>query len=265
MARDMNLNVGIQDLKQGTNILTIEVPPALELKRSTGIKWFNEALGGQGLTPSTSMMLTGSPGVGKSTFFLQLADALTGEGHTVLMNTGEESLYQVRMVAKRLNLRHGFVAGQDIYVGDLLAHADALRKKKPQKQVIILQDSLQTLNDGYYKDGGTTSNTPIRCCEALTNWAKAAYDLPDGSQSFGIVIFVGQVNKSGEFSGKNGIKHMVDVHGSLYFDEDPKSETYGQRLFEIYKNRFGCNGKTFILGCGDRGLFEQGSYQKGAK
>jgi DNA repair protein RadA/Sms len=250
----MNINVGIRGLKKNTNILEIKVPDALRHKKKTGIDWFDNALGGDGFTPSTCMMLTGGPGTGKTTMVLQLAEAITNAGHIALMNTGEESLYQVRMVTERLKVKRGFICGQDTMVPEVLKHADMLRKEYPGKQVFLLQDSLQTLNDGYYRDGGTTGSTPLRCCEMLTNWVK---------ENNTICIFVGQVNKNGDFSGKNGIKHAVDVHGHLFFDDDKKSPTYGERLFEISKNRFGCSGLTYILGMSSTGLEEKGQFTKG--
>ena len=261
MGASMNLQVGIKGLKRGSNILDLQVPAELKRKRKTGLDFFDDGLGGEGFTPSTSMMLTGGPGCGKTTMMLQLADAITGSGHIALMNTGEESLYQVRMVTERLKLKHGFVPGQDTKVADLLAHAKMLQDKEVErekdaskrKQVFIIQDSLQTLDDGFYGNGATNSCTPLRCCELLTDWAKSTY---------GILVFIGQVTKSGEFAGKNAIKHAVDVHGRLYFDDDKKSETYGRRLFEFTKNRFGCNGKTYILGMEKTGLREEGSFSK---
>ena len=249
----MNLNVGIKNLKRGTNINEIEVPQALRDRKKVGIEWFDDALGGEGLVPSTVMMLTGTPGAGKTTMLLQLADSITRSGHVCLYNTGEESLYQVKMVAERLGLRHGFVAGQDTLVEDLLTHADAIRKAHKGKQVFILQDSLQTLDDGKWKDG-TNSMTALRCVEQLTDWAKSSY---------GIVGFIGQVNKDGDFAGKNGILHAVDVRGQIYIDQQKKSETYGERIFEVTKNRFGCSGKSYILGMGRSGLFEKGSISVG--
>lgn len=178
------------------------------------------------------------------------------------MNTGEESLYQVRLVTERLKLKHGFVPGQDVMVKDVLEHADELMANNPGKQVFLLQDSLQTLNDGYYKDGGTTGNTPLRCCEMLTDWVKTPRKHADGTESYGICIFVGQVTKGGDFAGKNQIKHAIDVHGHLFFDDDKKSETWGERLFEVQKNRFGCNGKTYIIGLDKEGLHEKGHFKK---
>jgi DNA repair protein RadA/Sms len=249
----MNLNVGIRNLKRGTNIAEISVPEALRSRKKTGLSWFDDAIGGEGFVPSSVMMLTGTPGAGKTTMLLQMADAITKSGHVCLYNTGEESLYQVKMVTERLGLRNGFVVGQDTLVGDLLDHADELRAANPGKQVFILQDSLQTLDDGKWKDGAN-SMTTVRATEMLTDWAKANY---------GIVAFIGQVTKSGDFAGKQTILHAVDLRGRIFIDEEKKSETYGERIFEITKNRFGCSGKSYILGINRNGLYEKGSYSFG--
>ena len=244
----MTLNVGIKGLKKGTNIKDLEVPTALRDRKKVNITWFDDALGGEGFVPSTVMMLTGTPGAGKTTLLLQLANAITAAGHVCLYNTGEESLYQVKMVVERLGLKEGFYVGQDTMIEGVLEHANALRKANPGKQVFILQDSLQTLDDGKWKDG-TNSMTSLRCAEMLTDWAKETY---------GCVIFIGQVNKDGEFQGKNGIKHAIDIHGHIGIDKMKKSETYGERIFEITKNRFGCSGRAYILGIRRDGLFEKG-------
>lgn len=248
----MNLKVANPEIKNNTNILDIKIPAQLLVRHKVKINWFNDMLGGEGLTPSTVLMLTGGPGCGKTTFTLQLADSLTGDGHIVLYNTGEESLYQVAMVTKRLRLKNGFITGQHVSAPDLIKNLESLQKLHPKKQVILIQDSLQTLNDEYYKDGGTTSATPLRCTELLTNWAKS---------TFGIAAFIGQVTKDGIFQGKNGIKHAIDAHAELNIDLNKKSETYGERLFTMSKNRFGSSGKTIIVGIGSEGLFEKGRYE----
>lgn len=246
----MNLNVGIKGLKRGTNINEIAVPAKLRERNKVGIEFFDDAIGGEGLVPSSVMMLTGTPGAGKTTMLLQLANSITKAGHICLYNTGEESLYQVKMVAERLKLTAGFVVGQDIMAPDLLAHADMLRKAHPSKQVFVLQDSLQTLDDGKYSNG-TNSMTTVRATEMLTDWAKASY---------GNVIFIGQVTKGGDFAGKQTILHAVDVRGQLYIDTEKKSDTYGERIFRVTKNRFGSSGHAFILGMNSTGLYEKGRY-----
>ena len=244
----MNLNVGIKGLKQGTNINELRVPEALRKRVKTGVEFFDQAVGGEGLVPSGVVMLTGTPGAGKTTLMLQIADAITGSGHVCLYNTGEESLFQTKMVAERLGLKNGFICGQDTLVEDLLNHADNIRKANKGKQVFILQDSLQTLDDGKY-GGNTNSMTPVRCTEMLTDWAKTNY---------GIAMFIGQVTKSGDFAGKQTILHAVDVRGQLYIDQEKKSETYGERIFEVTKNRYGCSGISYVLGIKKEGLYEKG-------
>jgi len=68
------------------------------------------------------------------------------------------------------------------------------------------------------------------------------------------------VTKSGDFAGKQTILHAIDVRGQLYIDDEKKSETYGERIFEITKNRFGCSGRSFVLGIGQSGLYEKTSF-----
>jgi len=247
----MNLNVGLSKLKRGTNINEVEVPDVLRQRKKVGISWIDDALGGDGFVPSSVMMLTGTPGAGKTTLMLQMANAITKSGHICLYNTGEESLHQVKMVSERLKLSSGFICGQDTLVDNVINHADYLKKSNPGKQIFVLQDSLQTLDDGKYGNSFTNSMTAVRSVELLTNWAKTNYS---------IVGFIGQVTKSGDFSGKNTILHAVDIRGKLYIDEQKNSETYGKRIFEVTKNRFGTSGRSYILGINQSGLYEQGSY-----
>lgn len=247
--------------KTGTMISAIEVPPELRIKRSTGIPWFNNALGGLGgFTPTTTMMLTGMPGAGKSTMLRQLASAMTGEGHLVVYNTGEESLFQAKMACERLKLPHDFAVGEETMLPRMLEFFDRVKAdpKMAGRQIVYLQDSLQTLDDGKYMDArgnskGTTGATPMHCVEMIVDWMQ---------KNYGIAIFIGQCNKAGDFSGKNGIKHAIDVHAHMYYDEKEKSETFGCLLFEVQKNRWGCNGMTHVLRLGQTGITEEGHILK---
>jgi DNA repair protein RadA/Sms len=253
MAAQMSLEIGIKGWKHGHNINEIEVPPQLDKVIPTGIKWFDDVLGGQGgMTPSTSMIFTGTPGAGKTTFCLQLANSLTKMGHVALFNTGEESLYQVRKVTRRIKLEQGFIAGQDTDVTKAIAHMDLLRKANPKKQLFGIFDSLQTMDDGKYSDGAINSMTNVRVTHMLTEYAKT---------NFAIIIIIGQVCKDGKFAGKNQIKHAVDVHGHLFVDTDKKSETFGERIFQVEKNRFGASQMAYIVGMNDKGLFEKGHFE----
>ncbi len=246
MARGMTLNVGM-NVSRGTRISDIDVPHQMRKRLKTGIDFFDSATG-EGVVPSAVMMLTGTPGAGKTTLLLQLANAISNAGHVCLYNTGEESLRQVKMVTERLKLDGDFFVGQDVMVDDLIDHANELSSAHPGKQVFILQDSLQTLDDGKYSTG-TNSVTPLRCAEKLTEWAK---------EKFQNVLFIGQVNKDGTFAGKNGILHAIDVRAHLYIDTKKGSDTFGERLFEVTKNRFGSGGLTQVLGMNREGLYRRG-------
>jgi len=236
------------NIKLGTNILEIDVPEQLEKTYSTGMDFIDDAFGGKGMTPSTACLFTGTPGAGKTTLMMQLANAITKSGNVALFNTAEESLYQVRKVAKRLQLKHGFICGSERMVDTLIDNAKKIQEKNPNKQLFIIADSLQTLDDGKYANGTVNSMTQVRCLEKLCQFAKDTY---------AIVIVIGQVNKNGDLAGKQVLKHMIDAHCHLYVDTDRRSETYGERLFEVQKNRFGCSGIEYVLNMLARGFKER--------
>ena len=246
----MQINFDNLNVKLGTNILEIDVPEQLEKTYSTGMDFIDDAFGGEGMTPSTACLFTGTPGAGKTTLMMQLANAITKSGNLSLFNTAEESLFQVRKVANRLRLRHGFVCGSERMVDDLIENCEKLKSQPGNtgKQLFIIVDSLQTLDDGKYSNGTTNSMTQVRCLEKLCQYAKDTY---------AIVIVIGQVNKNGDLAGKQVLKHMIDAHCHLFIDADRRSETYGERIFEVQKNRFGCSGIMYTLDMTERGFKEK--------
>ena len=222
----MKLNVN-QEVARGTNILSVEVPEELRRRIPTGLSHIDDALGGRGFTPSMVTLFTGTPGAGKTTLMLEAANALQGKGATVLFNTAEESLYQLKMTVERLRLRHGFVAGQDTMVKDLLAHADELREANPGKPFFLVIDSLQTLNDGKYGKNSTNSKTAERSLQLITDYCKA---------HFCNAIVIGQVTKSGQMAGANVLKHMVDAYITLDVERKDQ-DLMGCRVLATEKNR----------------------------
>lgn len=248
----MKLNCLDASVERGTNILSLDVPSLLDNQHGTGMPFIDDVFSG-GMTPSTVTLFTGTPGAGKTTLMLQLADSLTAQGHIALFNTAEESLLQVRKVVRRLNLKNGFICGQDRYTADIFSHAEYLRGRFPKKQLFMIFDSLATLDDGKYANGHTNSNTSVRVVEDITSFCKSS------ENGYPIAWIIGHVTKGGEFSGKQTIKHAVDAHCHLYFDLDKRSETYGERIFEVQKNRFGCAGLGYCLSMGERGFEEKAS------
>lgn len=242
----MKLNVAQQEISFGTNILDLAVPEQLRKKVKSGIDWLDAALGGEGFTPSQSLLFTGTPGAGKTTMMLGLADSLTRQGAVVVFNTAEESLYQVKMVVERLGLKSGFAVGQETHVPTLLAKCEALRAKHPGKPFFLIIDSLQCLDDGKYSDGGGGSKTAERALMMVTDWCKAHYT---------IALVVGQVTKGGNFAGNNKILHGVDGMLELKVEEKD-ADLAGCRVLSVRKNRFGGAGFKAWLDLGKGGFKE---------
>ena len=242
----MKLNVRRDDIDFGTNILEVKVPKELRNKCATGLDYIDTTLGGHGFTPSMVTMFTGTPGAGKTTMMLIMADSLAKQGKLVVFNTAEESLHQVKMVVERLGLKNGFMVGQETHTHTLLEKCDAIRNKRgnKNKQFVLIVDSLQCMEDGQYSY--INSRTPERVLQQITEWAKTHYTM---------AMIVGQVNKGGQMSGTNNLKHMVDA--MLHLDVERKDKDLeGCRTLEAFKNRFGGCGVTFFLSLNDRGFEE---------
>jgi DNA repair protein RadA/Sms len=244
----MKLNVKNDGIEFGTNILKVKVPKALRNKVKSGLEYVDCALGGEGFTPSQVLFFTGTPGAGKTTMMLGLADSLTKQGALVVFNTAEESLYQVKMIAERLKLNSGFAVGQETHVPTLLENCDKLRSKRGNKNkpFFLIVDSLQCMDDGKYSNGSVNSQSATRALALITDYCK---------EEFVNSIIIGQVNKEGKMAGSNKLKHMVDAMITLSVEEkDP--DLRGCRVLQTVKNRFGGCGHTFFLALGKRGFTE---------
>jgi len=238
----------IQDIPFGTSIQAIKVPDVLKKRIRTGVGYFDAAIGGEGFTPSMVTLFTGTPGAGKTTMMLNLANSLQGHGAQVVFNTAEESLHQVKMTCDRLNLRHEFMVGGLDNVQELLKGCDKIREHKSYKNrpFFLIVDSLQCMSDGYFKSGRITSATAERSMQLLTSYAK--------EHAVNIIV-IGQVTKDGKMAGSNKLKHMVDSHIHLSV-EQKDDDLRGCRVIETKKNRFGGCGHTIFLKLRKAGFVE---------
>lgn len=230
----------------GTTLNEVEVPAAMKKKIPSGLEYWDEALGGQGFTPGAVTLFTGGAGAGKTTTMLLLADALSRNGAAVVFNSGEESLYQLRMTSQRLGLLCHFVASNEIHVPTLLDNCTKMRNspKYKGKPFFLILDSLQCMDDGHYPDGATNSKTPERVLQLVTEYAKEHYINP---------VVIGQVTKGGKFAGTNTLKHMVDCHAHLSIEtKDP--DLAGLRILEMEKNRYGGAGSRQFLAMTESGF-----------
>ena len=215
------------------------VSVTLDTRLPTGISEFDRVLGG-GLVAGSVVLIGGDPGIGKSTILLQTAtnmakaDSLAG---SALYVTGEESLAQVAMRAKRLDLpadRLRVLA--ETNVETICA---ALTQEQP---AIAIIDSIQTIyTDAINSAPGGVSQ--IRESAAiLTRYAK---------QTGTALFLVGHVTKEGTLAGPRVLEHMVDT--VLYFEGQSDSRF---RMIRAVKNRFGAVNELGIFGMTDMGLKE---------
>ncbi|CAN5174637.1 DNA repair protein RadA [soil metagenome] len=202
----------------------------------TGVTEFDRVCGG-GVVPGSAILLSGDPGVGKSTLLLDVAGRAALKGARVAYISGEEAIEQIRARARRMGLEKAPVA---------LASATALRdilgtlKREPFDIVII--DSVQTLwSDAH--EAGPGSVTQVRACAGeLVRMAKA------GGPA---VILVGHVTKDGQVAGPRVVEHMVDA--VLSFEGE---RGYPFRILRAGKNRFGATDEIGVFEMGDAGLSE---------
>jgi DNA repair protein RadA/Sms len=202
---------------------------------STGSGELDRVLGG-GLVAGSVTLIGGDPGIGKSTLMLQAAAALNASG-AVLYATGEESLKQVALRARRLGLQ-GATARllAETCVEEIVAAASSLSAR------VLIVDSIQTMRSERI-DAAPGAVSQLRECTAeLVRFAKA------GGTA---VLLVGHVTKEGQIAGPRVLEHMVDT--VLYFESDTGSRF---RVLRSVKNRFGAANEIGVFAMAEEGLRE---------
>jgi len=209
-------------------------PPA---RRMTGIGELDRVLGG-GLVAASAVLVGGDPGIGKSTLLLQVTASLAQAGHRVLYISGEESVDQIRLRARRLGLHEAPVElAAAINVRDIVA---ALESERDLAMVVI--DSIQTMwLDSVESAPGTV--TQVRA---------AGFELIRLAKQRGFcLVLVGHVTKEGTLAGPRVLEHMVDA--VLHFEGDRGHQF---RILRGAKNRFGATDEIGVFEMTDRGLAE---------
>ena len=212
-----------------------EIPIDGETRFSTGMGELDRVLGG-GAVAGSLVLVSGAPGIGKSTLLLQICNSLCA-GRKVLYVSGEESERQLKLRAERLGVSPGalFVLSET-RLSDIL---EAVAETKPD---ILIVDSLQTLYNEE-NDSSPGSVSQVKDC---------TMSMMQLSKSNGITVFVvGHINKDGNIAGPKVLEHMVDC--VLYFEGDPNSS---YRLLRAAKNRFGSTNEIGVFEMRDAGLVE---------
>ncbi|MBW8763744.1 MAG: DNA repair protein RadA [Microbacterium sp.] len=204
-----------------TQITTIDSP-----RRTSGVGEFDRVLGG-GIVPGAAILLSGEPGVGKSTLLLEVAAKAAIAGRRVLYASAEESPAQVRLRAERTGALHDeLYLASETDLATILGHIDEV-----QPQLVIV-DSVQTVASSLI-DGAAGQPSQVR--EVASTLIRIAKErgLP--------IVIVGHVTKDGQVAGPRVLEHLVDV--VCHFEGDRQTSL---RFLRALKNRF---GPTDEVGC----------------
>ena len=206
-----------------------------EIRFSTGMGELDRVLGG-GAVKGSLVLVGGAPGIGKSTLMLQICKKL-GQQFRVLYISGEESVHQLKLRAKRLQ-----VESENLYVLSETNLGDVLECVNQEQPEVLIVDSIQTLyNEELNSPAGSVGQVKD-CTMKLMQLAK------EGN----ITVFViGHVNKDGFIAGPKVLEHMVDC--VLYFEGE---QHMAYRILRAAKNRFGATNEIGVFEMLDCGLRE---------
>lgn len=205
------------------------------IRTKTGMGELDRVLGG-GLVNSSVVLLSGEPGIGKSTLLLQISKDLS-KTRKLLYVSGEESKGQLKLRAERLEVK-----GDTIFLlteNDLESIVSECERLNPD---VIIMDSVQTI----------CSENLASAPGSITQVREGALTLINYAKTHGAAVFlVGHVNKEGGISGPKLLEHMVDA--VLYFEGE---RTNSYRIIRAIKNRFGSTNEIGVFEMGDMGLVE---------
>jgi DNA repair protein RadA/Sms len=216
------------------NVLKLDsIDSSTEFRFNTGISELNRVLGG-GLVKGSLVLLSGDPGIGKSTLLLQICNYLSKD-LTVLYVSGEESAYQLKMRAKRLGVKSDNLSVMCETDAEIVC--EYIKSAKPN---IVMVDSIQTMNISEISSS-TGSVTQVRECTNLFMQTSKNNDIS--------TILVGHVNKDGNIAGPKVLEHIVDT--VLYFEGE---RNYSYRILRAAKNRFGSTNEIGVFEMTEMGL-----------
>ncbi|MDU7337211.1 MAG: DNA repair protein RadA [Clostridium sp.] len=204
-----------------------------EQRYQTGLSELDRVLGG-GIVRGSLILISGDPGIGKSTILLQICEYL-GQTLRILYVSGEESSRQIKLRASRLGVR-----SENLLIlteTDIQHVVEQVQELKPD---LVMIDSIQTMNHPELSSS-PGSVTQVRECTNYVMRTAKSLDIP--------IIVVGHVNKDGAIAGPKVLEHIVDA--VLYFEGD-RQMSY--RILRAVKNRYGSTNEIGVFDMGEKGL-----------
>ena len=212
-----------------------QIDSSEEQRYLTQMEELNRVLGG-GIVPGSVVLLSGDPGIGKSTLLLQICQTISSDAQ-ILYVSGEESLRQIKLRAARLGVTTPNLSLSS--TTNIEAVIESIQSLKPD---IVMVDSIQTMNLSALNSSSGSVTQVRECTQLLINIAKTM-EIP--------VFIVGHVNKDGAIAGPKVMEHMVDA--VLYF-EGERNLSY--RILRAIKNRYGSTNEIGVFEMGENGLDE---------
>ncbi|MEE1010974.1 MAG: DNA repair protein RadA [Acutalibacteraceae bacterium] len=221
--------------KSVTSYRLNEIENDNEVRYKTGMVELDRVLGG-GIVKGSLVLLSGDPGIGKSTLLLQICNQL-GKKLKILYVSGEESYSQIKLRAQRLK-----VCTDNLYIlceTDVQAICEHISSTTPD---LVIVDSIQTMNF-------TELNSSPGC---VTQVRESSNILMRTAKMLSVpIIMVGHVNKDGNIAGPKVLEHIVDA--VLYFEGE---RNLSFRILRAVKNRFGSTNEIGVFEMYDTGLRE---------
>ena len=220
-------------IKKSSALTLSQIESDKELRYITGLTELDRVLGG-GIVKGSVVLLSGDPGIGKSTILLQICNSLQNK-LKILYVSGEESALQIKMRASRLG-----VSGENISImseTDIQAVCEYIKTDKPD---LVMIDSIQTMQISELSSSAGSIVQVRESTNMLLHTGKS-YEIP--------ILIVGHVNKGGDIAGPKVMEHIVDT--VLYF-EGERNQSY--RILRAIKNRFGSTNEIGVFEMTEHGL-----------